>query len=450
MPTNDNSISAALVLDTSNSMTFHGYVDITVIDSKAFIDCGRTGDRLAVCNFDSSGSTPFPIAEVSDTNSVLTDATTAIQNLSFTGVSTNLASGLEQGIAQLSSETNSRGLVLLSDGQRNTGADPLSIPPPPYPVFACAMGPASDMSLMQQIAANSTNGQYYYAPKVVDMMKIYNQIRALNPQTQGIANELKSIAPQDYQLVPATVSQGNSEAQFVVAWTNTALAYTSGNPSSTQLSITLVDPNLDTTAYVPTYIGNGYVIFNVPTPLVGTWQAQVLYGSASASLPVTVGVFEFQHDPTQVISLNVDAPKSIKKGESLELKAHVLHGNEKVSDVSISAEVTRPKISLENALVKYKDEYKSIKLSKEETNNNMPEDISKLSKLHRERLHESDILSHITTIHHLEKNESGTRSLSFDQTGEEGSYNIHVKVKGTSHLNGTSFERNQLISVLIQ
>ena len=32
MPTNDNSISATLVLDTSASMTFNGYVDITVID----------------------------------------------------------------------------------------------------------------------------------------------------------------------------------------------------------------------------------------------------------------------------------------------------------------------------------------------------------------------------------------------------------------------------------
>ncbi len=450
MPTNDNSISAALVLDTSNSMTYYGYVDITVIDSKAFVNCGRSGDKLTVCNYDSSGHTPFPIAEVSASNSVLTDATSAIQNLSFTGNSTNMASGLQQGIAQLSSETNSRGLVLLSDGQNNTGSNPLSIPPPSYPVFSCAMGPASNKSLMQQIAANSTNGQYYYAPKVVDMMKIYNQIRALNPKTQGIANELNSITPQNYELVPATVSQGNSEAQFVVAWTNTALTYTAGNPSATQLSITLVDPNNNTTSYTPTYIGNGYVIYNIASPLVGTWKAQVLYGSASSSLPVTVGVFEFQHDPAQVISLNVEMPKSIKKGTPLDFKAHVTHGNEKVTNVSVSAEITRPKISLQNALVKYKDEYKSIILSKEEENSCMSEDIAKLSKLHRDKLPKTDILSHITTVHHLENNENGTRSLSFNETAEEGSYNIHVKVKGTSHVNGTPFQRNHLFSVLVK
>lgn len=449
MPTNDNSISATLVLDTSASMTFNGYVDITVIDSKAFVNCGEPGDKLAICNYDSSGHTPFPIAEVSETNNVLIDATTAIQDLSFNGPSTNIAAGLQQGIDQLSSETNSRGLVLLSDGQNNAGPSPLNIPPPSYPVFACAMGPASDASLMQQIAANSTNGQYYYAPKVVDMMKIYNQIRTLNPQTKGIANELNSITPQNYQLVPATVSQGNSEAQFVVAWTDTALTYTSGNPTSTRLSITLVDPNLNTTSYVPTYIGSGYVIFNVPSPIVGTWQVQVLYGSASESLPVTVGVFEFQHDPVQAISLNVDVPKSIKKGEPLKFNAYVTHGNEKVSNVSISAEITRPKISLENALVKYKDDYSTMTLSKEEKDS-MPKDIAKLSKLHRSRLAEIDILSHITTVHHLEKSNNDVRSLSFDQTDEQGSYNVHVKVKGTSHVNGTPFERNQLISVLVQ
>ena len=172
MPTNDNSISATLVLDTSASMTFNGYVDITVIDSKAFVNCGEPGDKLAICNYDSSGHTPFPIAEVSETNNVLIDATTAIQDLSFNGPSTNIAAGLQQGIDQLSSETNSRGLVLLSDGQNNAGSNPLNIPPPPYPVFACAMGPASDASLMQQIAANSTNGQYYYVPEVVDMVDL--------------------------------------------------------------------------------------------------------------------------------------------------------------------------------------------------------------------------------------------------------------------------------------
>ena len=450
MPTNDNAISAALVLDTSASMTYSGYVDITKIDSKAFINCARPGDKIAVCNYDTNGHTPFAIAEVSDSNSVITDAANTIQNLSFNGGSTNIASGLTQGIAELNPQTTSRGLVLLSDGYNNAGPGPLTVPPPPYPIFACAMGPNSDQGLMQQIAARTTNGQYYYAPKVVDMMKIYNQIRALNPQTQAIANQLNNISVDYYELVPATVSQGNSEAQFVVAWTNTALTYTSGNPSSTALSITLVDPNYNTTSYTPSYIGSGYVVFNVPNPLVGTWHAQVLYGSGSASLPVTVGVFEFQHDPSQVIALHVDAPKTVETGAPFSLNAHVMHGNEKLSDVTIRVEITKPKLSLNNALQKYRSEYKQIKLTNKDAGN-MPEDVQKLALLHQSKLPEDDILPHSTTVQHLVKNpDTSIHSTEITDTKEAGSYNLHLTVKGTSHLNGSEFQRSHLLTVLVK
>ncbi len=450
MPTNDNAISAALVLDTSASMSYSGYVDITKIDSKAFINCARAGDKIAVCNYDTNGNTPFAIAEVTDSNSVITDAANIIQNLSFNGNSTNIAAGLDQGIAQLNPQTTSRGLVLLSDGYNNAGPGPLSVPPPPYPIFACAMGPNSDQGLMQQIAARTTNGQYYYAPKVVDMMKIYNQIRALNPQTQAIANQLNSIPEDYYELVPATVSQGNSEAQFVVAWTNTALTYTSGNPSSTALSITLVDPNNNTTSYTPTYIGSGYVVFNVPSPLVGTWHAQVLYGSGSSSLPVTVGVFEFQHDPSQVIALQVEAPQIVEAGAPISLNAHVTHGIEKLSNVSIHAEITKPKISLNNALKRYKGEYEQIKLTNKEAGN-MPEDVQKLAVLHQSWLPDEDILAHSTSIQHLAKDpDTNIHSTVIRDTGEAGSYNLHLTVKGTSHLNGSEFQRSHLLTVLVK
>lgn len=449
MPINDNAISAAVVIDTSWSMTGYGYVDITKIDSKAFVNCARPSDKIAVCNYDTNGSTPFAIQEVTATNSVIADAATSIQNLSFNGGNTNIAAGLDQGIAQLNPQTTSRGLVLLSDGYNNYGPGPLSVPPPPYPIFACAMGPNSDQSLMQQIAAKTTNGQYYYAPKVVDMMKIYNQIRALNPQTQSIANQLNSIPQDYYELVPATVSQGNSEAQFVVAWTNTALTYTAGNPSATALSITLVDPNNTTTSYTPTHIGSGYVVFNVPSPLVGTWHAQVLYGSGAQSLPVTVGVFEFQHDPSQVIALQVDTPKTVKAGEPINLKAHVVHGTEKLSNVSIHAEITKPKISLENALKKYKADYQGLDVS-DQKESGMPEDVQKLALLHHSKLPHEDILPHTTSIQHLTKVDGDIHSTAINDTHEAGSYNIHLKVKGTSHVNESEFQRSHLLTVHVK
>lgn len=444
----DNSISVALVLDTSGTMISYDYVDITKIDSKAFIDCYRKGDKIAICNYSDGGYTPFPLQEETGSGAVVKSAGDTIQNLAFGG-RTNIAAGLRQGKAQIRNEVNSKGIVLLSDGYHNTGPGPLTELPLDYPVFSCAMGPNSDQSLMQNIASKTTNGQYYYAPKVVEMMKIYNQIRALNPQTQGVANNLTSINPDNYKMVPATIAQGNSEAQFVVAWTDTSLKYTSGNPTSTDLSITLVDPNLSTTNHEPTYIGEGYVVFNVHQPLAGTWYAQVLYGSAGKDLPVTIGAFEFQNDPSQVIELKIDAPSVVKKGEALKIKAHVLHGKEKVQNITAFAEITRPKISLENALEKYHAEYKHIELP-EDRKNGMPENVVKLQLLHQNKLPENDILPHITTVHHFSTKEENSHITTFADTHEAGSYNVHVKVKGTSHINGTPFERNQLVTVLIK
>ena len=449
MPTNDNSISVALVIDTSGSMTGNNYVDITKIDSKAFVNCVRQGDKIAICHYDEKGTTPYPLAEVTNTNSVIEDAVRIIQNLVFDGWSTNIAAGLSQGKSQIRSEAVSKGIVLLSDGYNNSGPGPLTELPLDYPIFSCAMGPHSDKDLMQQIAAKTTNGQYYYAPKVVDMMKIYNQIRALNPLTQGVANNLKSITPDNYELVPATIAQGNSEAQFVIAWTDTSLKYTSGNPTSTDLSITLVDPNMSTTNHKPTYIGEGYVVFNVHQPMVGTWQVQVLYGSAGKNLPVTVGVFEFQNDPDQTIALNLEVPSVISKGEPLKVKANVTHGNEKIQNITAFAEVTRPKISLENALEKYHSEYNHMEIP-EDIKNGMPENIIKLQLLHQHKLPEIDILPHITTVHHFSEKDKDSHVATFTDTHEAGSYNVHVKVKGTSHINGTPFERNQLVTVLIK
>lgn len=448
--TTETTISAALILDTSYSMTASKYVDITQIDSKAFISCLRQGDKIAICNYDTNGHTPYTLHEVTDTNNVLAEATNVIQNLSFQGNSTNIAAGLTQGLAQINNQNNSKALVLLSDGFNNAGPGPLSVPPPNYPIFSCAMGPYSDQDLMQQIAARTPYGQYYYAPKVVDMMRIYNQIRAINPQTQGIANELKSIDPQNYQLVPATIAKGNSEAQFVVVWTDPSLSYTSGNPTSNQLSITLVDPNMHTINDKPTYIGDGYVIFDLHNPLVGKWMAQILHGSDKNSLPVTVGAFEFQNDPSQQITLHVDAPDTSEKGQPISFSASVTHGNEPIDNISVSAEITRPKMSLEKVLEHYKADMSSLSTS-DTKHTDLPDEIGQLVALHQKKLPETDILSHITSIQHLtSKNEKSARLGTFEHTHESGSYNLHVKVKGVSHINGTSFERNKLISVLVK
>jgi len=399
MKTLNNTVSVAVVIDTSGSMSGSGYAGITKINSKAFVSKAIHGDKIAICNFDRSASVPFPLKLVTDTNDTIDTAVDTINRLTFKGPRTNMRSGIDAGLTQLASETNHRGIVFLSDGYNNQGQDPLGFTKPEYPIFACAMGPRSDQRMLQRMAAKSVNGQYYYAPKPAEMGKIYNQIKGNEPNLHGVTNQLKEMPPNDYLLIPGVISANNKRAQFSVTWTDTNLVYTSGNPSSTKISITLVDPQGNTSSLVPEYIGEGYVVYNLINPQAGRWSAQVLYSDVNKHLPVTVGVFEYPENPNTAIRLETNLAKTMKKGEKLQLEATLKHGKEKIPNANVSFEITRPKISVENALKKYKNQYQNVTIKADSTSET-PKDIEKLCMLRAQKLPEYDILPNVTSIHH--------------------------------------------------
>ena len=189
------------------------------------------------------------------------------------------------------------------------------------------MGPNADTSLMQQIAQR-TNGSYYNAPYPSTMMFIYNQIRGTPAFVQIVANQINQIPVQGYQLIPAPISAGNSGSQFGVVWDNNSLSYTpSPNPTSSQISITLVNPNSPVSGIAPVIVGAGYVVFDIQNPTVGTWYVQVISGSNSVAIQVTSGAFEFPTNPQGAAALQISAPTSLKAGQALDLAAQI---NEKL------------------------------------------------------------------------------------------------------------------------
>ncbi|HEX8174134.1 MAG TPA: VWA domain-containing protein [Pyrinomonadaceae bacterium] len=445
-----NPINAVIVLDTSSSMTAYGYVAVTVIDSKAFVNCAKAGDKIGVVNYDRSGNVAFPFTLVDNELKADKNAAEAIQRLVFNGGHTNIGGGIVSGKGMLDNAPNPRGMVLLTDGYQNYGTNPLTVLPTGYPIFACAMGPTSDQNLLRQIAAGTTGGRYYYAPYVVDMMQIYNQIRGLNPRTQIIANKLSNITPQNYELIPATVSRGNSEAQFVVTWTDASFVYTSGIPTGNKLSITLVDPNGNVIQTAPTVIGSGYVVFDLPNPIAGQWYVQVEYPGTNQALPVTVGVFEFQSDADSSIALEVTVPDTINAGEPLPCIAKVTDDGDPVTGLSIHAEISQPVISLSNAVKLYSDQLGSVQPAAADEDDGMPDDLARLKALRMQQLPETDILPTRFYAAPLQMGNDNHYGTVVNETAEAGSYNLHVRVTGHSSKSDTPFQRCQLVSVLVK
>lgn len=449
-----NPVSACLIIDTSASMSQYGYVSNTVIDSKAFVSYALPQDAIAVINYSTNAAIAYgpngQMAVVDASYSQVSNAVTAIQNLVFNGNATNIGGGIIGAYTLLKdSAITPKSAILLTDGYQNSGTDPLSVPPT-YPIFACAMGPNSDQGLLQKIASR-TGGTYYYMPYPINMMQIFNQMRALQPKTQNITNYLGALsAAQPSQLLPVVFSNTSQLQQVGVVWDNTSYVYANNpNPGSNQIYVALYQPNGQIYSAAPTIIGSGYVVFNVPSPTPGSWNVYIQYQGSSTSVYATTGAFEFADNPQDTIRLDLSTPATVKAGTPLQVNARVYHGDQALQVDAMHAEIISPVISVSNALLKYADELKSISSAVAASD----DDVSQLGKLRALRnlhLPTHDILPHRTVCAPLTPASDGSHQLLVNDTLQGGSYNVIVRVTGYSEVSKTPFQRTQLATILVE
>lgn len=443
-----NTANVVPVIDTSASMTFNGYAAITKRDGAAFVSYARAGDGLGVVNYDTTGRVTQAFAVVDQNLSQAITAAAAIQGLSFNGNSTAIGSGLQTAEGMLNSQANPRGIVLLSDGFNNAGPNPLTVLPNGYPVYSCAMGPNADINLMQQIASQ-TNGSYYNAPFPSTMMFIFNQIRGVPSFVRTVANVQNTIQRQGFQLIPAPISGANTVAQFGVVWDDSSLSYTaSANPSTSQISITLVNPNSPVSGIAPAIIGAGYVVFDVPSPQSGQWFVQVISGSNSTAIQVTSGAFEFPTNFEGAADLIVSAPSSLAAGAPLPLQAHVMENGKAIDGVTIRAEVMHPTVSVSEAMAAHRAALQSVPLTEQDRASGAPEEQMRFAKLRAQLLPSQDILHHRAFNVMLATGKRGQHTAKI-ATPTPGSYNVHIIATGTSPETKTVFQRSHLVTVHI-
>lgn len=445
-----NPVVAIPIVDTSASMTAYGYVTLTIIDTKAFLSNALPGDYIGVASYDYNGRVTYPLTLVDQALTVPTAAANAVQNLSFTGGATNIGGGLQTAVGMLSTAPAgvNQGFVLLTDGYQNYGTYPIPLPAGTPPVYACAMGPNSDQNLLQQIATQS-NGKYYYAPYVYDMMTIYNQIRAQTPGAQLLANGYKNAGAYDFLLIPATVSVGNDLGQFSVVWTDPSYQFTNGQPGANQLSVTLVNPSGVTITPMPSIQGGGYVVFNIANPASGQWYIQIMYGG-SQPIGLTGGAFEYSPSANAApINMTVESSAVVKAGESIQFSVNLMDDGKSVAGQQIQAIITKPKISTKNAIKAYAHLLKGIELHEPIAEAISNPVIEKLNILRKSMLPLTDIQPHIKYGYILSQGKDEKYRGTINDTAEAGTYTIQLQVTGYSKKSGTPFSRSHLVSILV-
>ncbi|MBO1351540.1 MAG: VWA domain-containing protein [Hormoscilla sp. GUM202] len=454
---NMGNISTIPVIDTSNSMSFNGYVNITRRASKAYMSYPIPGDKIAVVNYDTRG-----VVAYSDNNKLATvnanldrnrAAANVIEGLTFTGSSTNIGDGIIKAKNLLDPASGPRGIVLLTDGYKNAGPDVLSTLPSGYPVYACAMGDDADHDLLKEVA-KQTDGKYYLAPFPSTMMHIYNDIHGQASFINTVENKLNTLTAEDFRLLPGIISPNNLMLQIGVVWDDDSFKYTNTPaPNKKEISITLVNPKGETLTNSPTIIGEGYVVFNFDKPADGKWQVQLICGGDvdGKGFTVTTGIFEYADSSSSAIKLSVNALTGSSNltdtGSSYKYNVRVTQNEAPIEDLEIQASVIQPALSIPQALEKFQSELKTVEPEQTDIARGISEDVARLKALRKRKLPDGDILPvrRYPVLQHTPDGNGSFVGKIQDTGAREGSL-VTVTVTGKSPITGKLFQRTELVA----
>jgi subtilisin family serine protease len=363
-------VSVVTVLDRSGSMQFFGYIDITRQTTRQFIDLLSVDDAVGVVSFGDTGVEEYPGA--GSPQAIVGQATrdaakAAVDGIGFGGC-TFMGAGIQTGGAMLAGAGSRRALVLLSDGYDNKGCDAsnpakpsaleaAALLPADLPIYSCAMGPASDQTLLAQLADN-TDGRYYFMPTIDDLFEIYNYIRG---QVTGDGIIVNQSATASVSRVTGWVDGCAESVLFTVAWHDASLKYVSREPNGrNEIAVRLRSPGgrwlpRSATEFVRT-VGEGYVSFSIQEPQAGQWTVEVSTARKQHT-PYTVGGFV-----RSTVGLRVHAPTLVAAGQPIDIRARVTDGRGLLDGVKIRTRVSAPRASVDDYIRKYGSQISRIKI----------------------------------------------------------------------------------------
>lgn len=288
-----------LIIDRSGSMAVHGGAKLAAAQEAAsfYVDVTQDDDGLSIVPYNHAvNPAPFDLVPVGGT--VRDDAKLYITNLTASGM-TSIGAGLKEAVGQRrgSPTDNPRcSFVLLSDGMEN--ADPrwadvmAEVKETGCPVTAIAFGPASDETLMQEIATE-TGGAFFYndvyvsasasaqamgtsseAEMALALGNVYEYAQAQGEGRQRLMQErgdVSSKLPEAAHRV--LVDDSVSEVVFALDWFSKAYG---------RLALSLMTPGGDVITpadepYTFEDYDEGHLGWRIRKPEPGTWTMIVEY-----------------------------------------------------------------------------------------------------------------------------------------------------------------------------
>jgi calcium-activated chloride channel regulator 4 len=343
----------AVLIDRSGSMSTDNRLGFAKLGAEQFINSFANGS-LAVVSFSISPSVAFPLTEIiNDTNR--NNAKAAVNALVASGP-TNIGDGLLTALAQLNSQGDcpscAKTIILLSDGEHNTGTPPESVVAQLNSagvklitsVVGSGISLAGESSL--QNITNQTNGAYYRVSTAADATGgsfpgfgasgLVGLFMRLGSDMKGDAllkQERHLITSGQVKEVPILLETGAANATFAVTIADQADSYVLSLRTPSGVIFTgSSGPNVQFTS------GPNSRVFQVTTPQPGTWTVTM---SAGAIRTGKMEVLSFgTHD-----GVRLDAwvgQETVSSLEPVRVYATPTFDGERVTGASVTGTVIRP------------------------------------------------------------------------------------------------------------
>ncbi|NJL29371.1 MAG: VWA domain-containing protein, partial [Thermoanaerobaculia bacterium] len=186
----------------------------------------------------------------------------------------NLSAGLNAASKLLLASEPPKAIVLVDASPWNAGTDPL-FNLPDFPVETVAIGDNGQTETLQKIAAQ-TGGSYNFAAEPSALIGIMLEIVERLGIAQIVAYGSRKVSNhQPYNLV-GRVADGTETATFLVFWGDPEITYGVGS-SPRFVTAELLDPMQKPAGVTPAWAGDGFAVFSVPQPTIGSWTSTSTY-----------------------------------------------------------------------------------------------------------------------------------------------------------------------------
>ena len=263
-----NLIDAALIIDSSGSMSWNDPQNLRKEAAKIFVDTAQDNDQIVIVDFDSYAYARWSLQPLTDNR---TGIKSAIDSINSSG-GTNISRGLLEAYDELNSSTQpyKKAAVLLTDGQGSYYDEALLYSQRGWPIFTIGLGYSTDVNLLTKIA-NDTGGKYFALSDPNQLQNVYFEIATQITGGSILTNTSTNMTTGQNFNTSVTVPVNQQSTTFLTNWPGSDVSTTLISPSGQPIDSNTNDPDI--------YYAKGltYELFRITNPEAGDWNINV-YG----------------------------------------------------------------------------------------------------------------------------------------------------------------------------